>query len=362
MNDLLLKIQRRLLSPGRRLHVLQRQAVHHRDAFTALQGVLRHPGVRPLTRALRRTVDDYAQEELGDRRFAPWLRTLATFHGELVPGWIPDDYFALVALPEISTRYHGLGSARSLATRILRTDILPDLVYRVSGRWYDPEGNVVPETAVHDRVFESGQVAYVKSERSRQGRGVRRITPETYESVLPSFTGNVVIQRGIVQGPFFDALSPGCTATLRLGTAVAAGEDPHLAFATLKVGTGSAQHIRTADGLHIPIHLETGRLADLGVLGHWSLVHSHPDNGTVFGGLEVPGLLDAIDVCLRLHRSVPQFGLIGWDIAINTAGHPELMEWNTGHVGIMVPQLLIGPVLRRLRLERLRVRVDRIPR
>lgn len=58
--------------------------------------------------------------------------------------------------------------------------MLPDLADRVSGAWYDLGGCRLSEEAVRALVFEQGPVAYLKSEVSRQGRGVVRLMSERF--------------------------------------------------------------------------------------------------------------------------------------------------------------------------------------
>ncbi|MDK3016955.1 sugar-transfer associated ATP-grasp domain-containing protein [Pseudodonghicola flavimaris] len=74
---------------------------------------------------------------------------------------------------------------------------------------------------------------------------------------------------------------------------------------------------------------DAGRLSrariGTGLQGRW--IAEHPVSGMAFDGFEVPHFHAALDVAARAHAMFPDFGLIGWDIAICADG-PVIIEAN----------------------------------
>jgi hypothetical protein len=50
-----------------------------------------------------------------------------------------------------------------------------------------------------------------------------------------------------------------------------------------------------------------------------------------------------VDTLLKLHRRLPYFDYIGWDITVLPDGEPLLIEYNLAPA-IEIPQMLCGPM------------------
>ena len=57
------------------------------------------------------------------------------------------------------------------------------------------------------------------------------------------------------------------------------------------------------------------------------LVTEHPDSKIEFEGYKIPGLSDAVKMCIKAHRYLYYMFLIGWDVAITDDG-PKILEAN----------------------------------
>lgn len=54
----------------------------------------------------------------------------------------------------------------------------------------------------------------------------------------------------------------------------------------------------------------------------------HPDSGLTFEGYQIPLFPKALEAAIRLHETVPQIGSVNWDLTIDEAGEPILIEAN----------------------------------
>ncbi len=62
-----------------------------------------------------------------------------------------------------------------------------------------------------------------------------------------------------------------------------------------------------------------------GLDGHW--IEAHPATGQRFDGVRIPHWQAALDLASRAHALFPEFGIIGWDMAITPDG-PAIIEAN----------------------------------
>ena len=88
---------------------------------------------------------------------------------------------------------------------------------------------------------------------------------------------------------------------------------------------------------------------------------SHPANGAMIAGRQVPDFAEAIDLARRSHATLPAgYVVVGWDVGLSDRG-PLLIEGNWNH-GTDIVQLVSGKGLDRTRLGELyRFHLRRLP-
>ncbi len=69
---------------------------------------------------------------------------------------------------------------------------------------------------------------------------------------------------------------------------------------------------------------------------------SHPDTGVVFEGYKISGFPACREMALKLHKAIPQVGIINWDFTIGENNLPILIESNMLGGGIWVVQMAHG--------------------
>lgn len=163
---------------------------------------------------------------------------------------------------------------------------------------------------------------------------------------------NFVVQRAIVQAKWFEAISPGCVATLRILTGFSFDASPRFCAAYLRIGRKNSKFITSSEALKIPVIDNKGTLEAFALDSNWLRFYSHPDSDVKFGGTKVPNFSEAVALCEELHARVPQFTIIGWDVAITEAESIEIIEWNIGYPDIKFAEATTGPCFKHLNLER----------
>lgn len=220
------------------------------------------------------------------------------------------------------------------------------ILKRMNGHYYY-EGAPVSEKEAIERCSNLKNVL-IKPALSSQGRGIESITVtdgqtdlkgKTIEQVFKLYGKNFLVQERVKQHERMNALNPTSVNTIRIVT-FRSDMEILLIYAVVRIGKmGSVVDNQCAGGISAIID-ENGRLGKYGFGGYEEDNLTKTDCGTVLEGFQIPSYDKAIDLVKKLHFQLPFFDLIGWDIAIDEAGDPILIEWNQ-RVGLS--QSAFGP-------------------
>jgi hypothetical protein len=149
-------------------------------------------------------------------------------------------------------------------------------------------------------------------------------------------------------------MNSGSVANIRITTVRNLSGKIEFRAAHLNLGRKDNQWIHANNFIQVVIRTLDGELDAHGYSQDWFRFASHPDSGFVFSDHRIPKFREAVDTCLQLHATVPHFLVVGWDIAINKDNQIQLMEWNSGHIGIKLDEAVNGPCFTGLNWEKLR--------
>lgn len=329
---------------------LRRQSHYNRQARTVLRAVESDRGPTD-KRALRRA-DEYARAVLGSASYAPWLHVYVAVSGGFREGWIPDNYYGLVVDPLKSGEVAKVGLIKSFTNRILHTESLPDLGYVIDGLYYTRDYRPVSREELAQTLFARDQRTVFKADNSYQGRSVTFMTRDQLAAAEHRFPDGV-FQAPIHQHAFFDPMSPGATATLRITTARELDGSVSVRAAYLRLGRAGDDIVASRSHVRVPVDVNAGTLGDVGYLHDWRRTDTHPDTGFRFAGQAIPRFEQATRLCQTLHESCPHMLCLGWDLCIDRDEQPRLMEWNARYNDIKFSEATSGPCFRGLGWEQL---------
>jgi hypothetical protein len=318
-----------------------RQLPPARKAYILIRDNLGRPELDAET---HRRIDEYATEVLGGTQFAGWLRTYTIFRQRFIEGWMPENFFAIKVTPQIIGDGKLLGRRRTVARRWLGTDLIPDLAYRINGWWFDAEYRPVPRDRLAETVFADVGEVYVKDEGLWQGLAVHRVGRDGFDAAVAALQNDAVIQRPVLQHPFFDQIHPASVATLRVVTSFLDEEGPRHHGTRLRLATGDDRWVKSQSQIAVNVIDDVGTLSDEGHDRQWNPHHRHPDTGFPFEGERIPHFADAVAECLDLHGKLPHQALLGWDLTITPDGKPSILEVNSGRIGISHFEATVGPI------------------
>lgn len=147
----------------------------------------------------------------------------------------------------------------------------------------------------------------------------------------------MLVERAIEQGEFWQALSPASCNTMRIVTMWTPGEArPFIGFAVQRMGTAATAPTDnwSGGGICAPIDLESGRLG----VGRMHPVRgdrqktsfeAHPDTGARILDAMLPHWDRVRATVLAAAASLPTNRYVGWDVAVDHAGVPVIVEGNS---------------------------------
>lgn len=204
----------------------------------------------------------------------------------------------------------------------------------INGYYYF-EGEAVSKEEAISRCGNLKEVI-VKPSLDMQGHGVRKVS---FENGVSDFDGHTVgevfdlykkdflIQSAVKQHEGMNRLNPTSVNTIRIAT-YRSGMEVLLVYAVVRIGRkGQVIDNQSAGGLSVKVCPD-------GTLGKYAFGKSgddrieQTDTGVVLDGYPIPSYEKAVETVKKLHYSLPLFDLVGWDISIDEAGEPVLIEWN----------------------------------
>jgi hypothetical protein len=139
--------------------------------------------------------------------------------------------------------------------------------------------------------------------------------------------GGLMLQPFVRNHPAQARFTGGALATLRVFSCRLPGGRARPLLCTWRMPVGDAEADNfSAGGISAPVSAD-------GVLGRGRrkrigpLVDVHPDTGTTFAGVALPGFAELRDLALRAHDTLQFDGFVGWDVAWGPDG-PLLVEGN----------------------------------
>ncbi|MGB4984433.1 MAG: MurT ligase domain-containing protein [Erysipelotrichaceae bacterium] len=147
---------------------------------------------------------------------------------------------------------------------------------------------------------------------------------ELYNSCINK--GQLLVEECLKQHPVMSQLSPYSINTLRIVTANI-NDHTTVLFRSVRIGTGNNIVDNFHNGGIFSILNQYGKIDKPALNIEGELFINHPNTNTKFEGFTIPYYYEAIELCKKASKVVPQVGYIGWDVAITPNG-PVLIEGN----------------------------------
>lgn len=297
--------------------------------------------------------NEYAKDVLGSGVYAPWLRAYSAMCGTFKEGWIPENYFGNLIVPNLQGETGATSFLKSLSRKIFHCNQFPDIGYFVNGSFYTEAYIPIDPSKAIQHLFQYSDRIVYKLNNSFQGRGLFVFDKSSFAVENLKGLGDGVFQRYIQQHSFFNAIMPNSVATLRILTVVNQNGDASVRAVCLKVGRNKDTHVTSSSKIAVPVNIENGKLSTYGHLKSWYVLERHPDTGFEFQDKVIPRFQELLIKALELQTAMAFVKCIGWDMIVDANNHIQVMEWNGFHTGIGFMEFTQGPCFADLGWENL---------
>lgn len=159
--------------------------------------------------------------------------------------------------------------------------------------------------------------------------------------ILTNLGNDFIIQEPKKCHQSIKALYPTAVNTFRVITYRWKDEFVHMPV-FMRIGRGGAVVDNGASGgMFIGVR-DDGSLTDYAVTHNEVRIPAHPDKGFVFKGHNIANFDAVLNAALKMHKMIPQVGLVYWDFTINESGIPVLIECNILNGTVYVIQMTHG--------------------
>lgn len=261
--------------------------------------------------------------------------------GNFRPDILPEEMHFAYIDPFYNDRKRSAGlENKCLFERLLPGIKQPDTILsRMNRFWYDKDGNMLSAEEVLEVVSSYNELFIKNADDSFGGSGVFKISASESESLKRSFIdsvkkqkGDLVVQLPLRQHPKLARINPHSVNTIRI-ISMLNKDGVKIYSSILRIGRGSSYLDNfTSGGLICGID-DNGRLRKQ-AYDNKKGYFTHPDTGVKFEGFPIPAYEDALEMVKKAHPMLPWFRLISWDICINEACEPVLVEANLTNGGI----------------------------
>ena len=233
--------------------------------------------------------------------------------------------------------------------RRLFPDVLqPDTVLtRCNGFWYKDE-TIISNTEITD-VLLSNMPCFLKlATDSEGGKGVYYIdesyTQQDLVKLIAQIKGDVIVQKALIQSPELSIMNSSSVNTIRIMTLLNRDGSVKICSSCLRMGIDGAKVDNASSGGVVAGINEDGRLKKYAYKPTGERFIKHPTSGVIFENFTIPNFNKCKKIVEELAPHYPYFRLISWDIALNHANEPVLIEANLFSGELDFHQLNNGPI------------------
>lgn len=304
----------------------------------------------PLTHEQKQEIDDFFGANYGQKIPYDWHRYYAAHSGIFNVQYFPDilfyTYFERFMNPNLP--YNKVLQDKNILPFIAQSVgvLMPKtIVSYTQGIYRDGNGKVVDYQNVVSILKDNGNL-FCKPSRSKGGGKGCFCADFSQKEVdinasLKSLGKEFVIQEMVICDPSIKAVYPKAVNTFRVVT-YRWKDGFYFIPAAMRIGHGGAVVDNASSGGMFVSISDEGFLQGSAVTLDNKKFSAHPDTHLVFEGHQINNYIKVREAAIKMHSSMPQIGVVGWDFTVDEKGQPLLIEANIGTVSFRLCQMSMG--------------------
>lgn len=263
--------------------------------------------------------------------------------------YIPDDLYYCAVDPF----YNDWKAAKYLDNKCLYKLLFPDVLQpetiamRCNETWIFDNECVDNNTALSRlENCQCNEIVIKVATDSEGGHGVffcKCGKAEEITNITKQIKGDIVIQKPLKQHEVLSGIFKNSINTIRI-ISMLRNNEVKIYSSILRMGTGESRVDNASSGGITCGIMEDGSLKEVAYSANGEKYKNHPTTGVCFSKIKIPAFADCRRTVERLHKMIPWFRLVSWDIMINEDGNPVLIEANMKYGELDFHQLNNGPL------------------
>lgn len=306
-----------------------------------------------LDHKLKNLCVEYAKDIFLDEKYAPWLFVYCANAQDFKEGWMPDNYYGEIVLPNMNAEYGKICNRKSVVSRLLNESNSLDICFFVNNLFLSTDNEFIDKRNIKSFLFSQNKKIVFKQENSRQGKGVYFFDEKSFNIANIKKLGNGVFQSYIDQHPFFSDFSKSAVATIRLTSICNNNGEIELRAGYFRFGSKNETHVMSDSAMKIAVNINNGTLDSKAYFPSWKSTTRLVTN-VPFAGKELPAFNDCVTEIKKLHKQIPFIRCVGWDVIVDKDNQVRIIELNGGHNSITFNETIQGPCFKGLGWENLK--------
>ena len=294
--------------------------------------------MKPLTKSQEAEIKEYFYQYFHRDVPTYWHQYLYSRNGIYSKKYIPASLYFSSIMPRLNNYKFGPPYAdKGFYDTVFRDFNRPrTIVKNVNGFFYDGDGPISKEEALSRcRNLESAVIK--PSLFGHWGEGVQLFHSEdgavpesncSLEEMFSQYKNGFIVQEKLIQHPDLGKLNPTSVNTIRV-MSYREGDEIIILYAVIRIGReGKVVDNETAGGIKADVDISSGRIKGPAFGGPKEKDLLYTDSGVLLDGYQIPSFPQILEFVKEMHFRLPYFRLVGWDISVDEAGRPVMIEWN----------------------------------
>ncbi len=294
--------------------------------------------MKPLTKGQEADIKAYFKKHFGREVPTYWHQYLYSRNGLYSEKYIP----ASIYFSSIIHRLNNYQLSLAYVDKGFYDTLFPDVnrpqtfIKNINGFYYDDKNPISKEEAI-SRCSNLRDAVIKPTLFGHWGQGVKLFHTENgfipemnmfVTDLFANYNKSFIVQSKLEQHPDIAKLNPTSVNTIRV-MSYRKENQVTILYAVIRIGRkGKNVDNETAGGIKADINLSTGRIKGPAFGSPTEPNMPQTDSGVDLDSYLIPSFPQVLDFVKSLHQRLPYFRLIGWDISVDTAGNPVMIEWN----------------------------------
>lgn len=274
-------------------------------------------------------------------------RLLYHVNGMFSEKYISNDLFRSIIEPRLNSRKFKFAWAdKNMADKIIPKEFTArTILHNMNGQYYDHLYNPISIETAFGILEKERDYVIKKAIETASGKGVFHITnaDEMRKAIDLMKGSDFIVQERINQHPQLKFFNETSVNIVRVITLCLADRSPVVLSGTLRVGAKGYFTDNFIDekyrGMTVVGVKHNGQLMDK---AYFASGERNREFEKLIAEKEIPDYSKMCELVIKLHKSLPYFGIVGWDVTIDDHSNIKILEYNINAIGILYYQYAHG--------------------